>query len=84
MHIVFDVCQTGAGKSGCGYFADAMIRFIMNVAPTCRYSLFPSFGSFYFDALMPVLNPYAGQRVHYWPRHFPEKTILARGLPIHP
>ena len=69
MHIGFDVSQTGAGKAGCGYFAHAMIQPMLALAPQHRYSLFPSFGDFYFDASMPVQSPYSGGDVHYGPRH---------------
>ncbi|WKJ92025.1 glycosyltransferase family 1 protein [Methylomonas montana] len=69
MHIGFDISQTGSGKAGCGYFAHAMIGAMLELAPEHRYSLFPSFGNFYFDAKMPMLNPYFGNNVHYGPRH---------------
>lgn len=67
MHIGFDVSQTGSGKAGCGFFAYAMIQAMLEIAPQHHYALYPSFGDFYFDALMPIHNPYkAGQ---YGPRH---------------
>ena len=69
MHIGFDISQTGSSKAGCGYFAHAMIQAMLNIAPQTHYSLFPDFGDFYFDALMPDLNPYPGQSVHYGPKH---------------
>jgi len=69
MHIGFDISQTGSGKAGCGFFAHALIKSILELAPQHRYSLFPSFGDFYFDAQMPCLNPYSGRDVHYGPRH---------------
>lgn len=77
MHIGFDISQTGSAKAGCGYFAHAMINSILELAPEHRYSLFPSFGDFYFDALMPILNPYAGKNVHYGPRHLARETAGA-------
>lgn len=69
MHIGFDISQTGAGKSGCGYFSHAILCAMLELAPNSTYSLFPSFGDFYFDAKMPLLNPYPGKNVHYGPRH---------------
>ena len=69
MNIGFDISQTGAGKAGCGFFAHAMIKSMLELAPENSYALFPSFGDFYFDALMPKLNPYLGQEVHYGPKH---------------
>jgi alpha-1,3-rhamnosyl/mannosyltransferase len=58
MHIGFDISQTGSGKTGCGFFADAMIKTIFDLAPQHRYSLYPTFGDFYVDPLMPIRNPY--------------------------
>lgn len=74
MHIGFDISQTGSGKAGCGYFAHALIKAMLELAPEHRYSLFPSVGDFYFDALMPILNPYSGREVHYGPRHLTRET----------
>ena len=74
MHIGFDISQTGSGKAGCGYFADALIKAMLELAPEHRYSLFPSFGDFYFDSLMPILNPYSGRHTHYGPRHLSRET----------
>lgn len=74
MHIGFDISQTGSGKAGCGYFAHAMIQAMLELAPEHRYSLFPSFGDFYFDALMPIYNPYVGRDVQYGPRHLTRET----------
>ena len=50
MKIGYDISQTGSGKAGCGYFADALIKALLEVAPENRYALYPSFGNFYFDA----------------------------------
>ena len=69
MHICLDISQTGSGKAGCGYFAHALAKSMLELAPEHRYSLCPSFGDFYFDALMPILSPYTGRSVHYGPRH---------------
>lgn len=74
MHIGFDISQTGSGKAGCGYFAHALIQAMLELAPENRYSLFPSFGDFYFDALMPIRNPYSGRDTHYGPRHLSRET----------
>lgn len=69
MHIGFDVSQTGVGRAGCGSFAHAMARALLELAPQHRYSLFPSFGDFYFDDMLPIENPYPGADVRYGPRH---------------
>jgi len=69
MHIGFDISQTGTGKAGCGFFAHAMIRTMLDLASDHHYSLFPSFGDFWFDAAMPDRNPYPGKSVSYGPWH---------------
>jgi glycosyltransferase involved in cell wall biosynthesis len=69
MHIGFDISQTGTGKAGCGFFAHAMIRSMLELEPQHHYSLFPSFGDFWFDPAMPARNPYPGKSVTYGPRH---------------
>lgn len=74
MHVGFDVSQTGSQKAGCGYYADALIKAMMAVAPQNQYSLFPSFGDFYFDAHMPILNPYRGVNAHYGPRNLTRES----------
>jgi glycosyltransferase involved in cell wall biosynthesis len=74
MHIGFDISQTGSGKAGCGYFAHALIKAMLELVPEHRYSLFPSFGDFYFDASMPIRNPYSGRDAHYGPRHLSRET----------
>jgi glycosyltransferase involved in cell wall biosynthesis len=68
MHIGFDISQTGSEKAGCGYYSDAMIRAMLEIAPQNSYSLFPTFGDFYYDASMPYRNPFPGKDVRYGPR----------------
>jgi len=77
MHIGFDISQTGSGKAGCGYFAHALIENLTRLAPEHSYSLFPSFGDFYFDARMPLRSPYSGRDVHYGPRHLSRESARA-------
>ena len=74
MHIGFDISQTGSSKAGCGYFAHALIKSMLELAPEHRYTLYPSFGDFYFDALLPIFNPYPGRDTHYGPRHLSRET----------
>ena len=69
LDVGFDISQTGSNKAGCGYFAHAMIEALMQAAPQHSYSLYPSFGDFYFDVNMPAANPYRGRHVRYGPRH---------------
>jgi len=77
MNIGFDISQTGYGKAGCGYYTHAMIKAMLAIAPQHHYALYPSFGDFFFDAKMPVLNPYSGEHVNYGPRHLTRETARA-------
>ena len=77
MDIGFDISQTGTGKAGCGYYTHAMIKAMLAIAPQHRYTLYPSFGNFYFDARMPISNPYRGEHVAYGPRHLTRGTAAA-------
>ena len=70
MHIGFDISQTGTHKAGCGYFAHAMLQSLLDYAPEHTYTLFPSFGDFFFDPRMPLKLPYSGKQLVYGPRHF--------------
>jgi glycosyltransferase involved in cell wall biosynthesis len=67
-HIGFDISQTGKNKAGCGFYAHALIKNLLNIAPELNYSLYPSFGDFYFDRFMPLTNQYKSGK--YWPKHF--------------
>ncbi len=49
MRIGFDVSQTGAGKAGCGYFADGLIRSLAEIDTDNDYVLYPTFGDFFWD-----------------------------------
>lgn len=77
MHIGFDISQTGEDKAGCGYFAHSLIQHMLMLAPEHDYSLFPSFGDFYFNYNMPIINPYPGEQVHYGPRYFRREAVTA-------
>jgi glycosyltransferase involved in cell wall biosynthesis len=46
-----------------------MVQAMIKIAPQHNYSLYPSFGDFYFDSSMPTGNPYSGRNVEYGPRH---------------
>lgn len=67
MHVGFDVSQTGSHKAGCGFFAYALIQAMLDLSAQTRFSLYPSFGDFYFDRFMPIKNPY--KKGQYGPRH---------------
>jgi glycosyltransferase involved in cell wall biosynthesis len=69
MKIGFDISQTGPMKAGCGYFSHTMICSLAAIDQQNNYSLFPSFGDFYFDYIMPLINPYGGKNLQYGPRH---------------
>lgn len=77
MDIGFDISQTGAGKAGCGYFAHALINAMLAIAPQHNFALYPSFGDFFFDAKMPIANPYRHDHSSYGPRHLARTTARA-------
>jgi glycosyltransferase involved in cell wall biosynthesis len=77
MDIGFDISQTGSGKAGCGYYTHAMIQAMLAIAPQHHYALYPSFGDYFFDAKMPVSNPYRGEHASYGPRHLMRETARA-------
>jgi glycosyltransferase involved in cell wall biosynthesis len=49
MRIGFDVSQTGAGKAGCGYLADGLIRELAALDHSNEYLLYPAVGDVYWD-----------------------------------
>jgi len=51
MKIGFDVSQTGAGKAGCGYFAEGLIRALEALGGGNEYLLYPAFGDLFWDPL---------------------------------
>lgn len=68
MKIGFDISQTGAGKAGCGFFADALVRRLIAQSGENELVLLPAFGDFYFDPLVPLLSSYVGASLSYGPR----------------
>ena len=56
--IGFDISQTGKSKSGCGYFANSLLKAAQANVPFLEWQLFPHFGDFYHDNLMPNSNFY--------------------------
>jgi alpha-1,3-rhamnosyl/mannosyltransferase len=67
LHVGFDVTQTGSKKKGCGYYAHSIANAMMALHETVQFSLFPSFGDYFFDLFMPIKNPYT--KGIYGPRH---------------
>lgn len=67
LHIGFDISQTGPNKAGCGYYAHAIIKNLLGIAENIDFALYPSFGDFYFNGLMPFHNQY--YKGKYGPRH---------------
>jgi glycosyltransferase involved in cell wall biosynthesis len=67
LHVGYDISQTGSNKAGCGFYAHAIIRNLLEISPEIAYSLYPSFGDFYFDRFMPITNQYKSGK--YGPRH---------------
>ncbi|MET0555782.1 MAG: glycosyltransferase family 1 protein [Vicinamibacteria bacterium] len=49
MRIGFDVSQTGAGKAGCGFFADSLVQAMAAQDAVNEYVLYPAFGTGWWD-----------------------------------
>jgi glycosyltransferase involved in cell wall biosynthesis len=49
MKIGFDISQTGNAKAGCGYFADNLIKKLVEYDRENEYLLYSAFGTTYFD-----------------------------------
>ena len=49
MRIGFDISQTGAGKAGCGYVADGLIRAMERLDAPHEYLLYPAVGDLFWD-----------------------------------
>jgi glycosyltransferase involved in cell wall biosynthesis len=49
VRIGFDVSQTGAGKAGCGFFADSLVAALAAVDEANEYVLYPAFGTGWWD-----------------------------------
>ena len=77
MKIGFDISQTGKGKAGCGYYADAMIRSLTRIAPNDLFVLFTSFGDFYFDDSVRTLHDVRQKNIEY-AMHFRRREDAAR------
>ena len=50
MKIGFDISQTGGHKTGCGFYADTLIRHLLAQHQTDRFLLYPTFGNTYWEA----------------------------------
>ncbi|EDX86052.1 glycosyl transferase, group 1 family protein [Synechococcus sp. PCC 7335] len=49
MKIGFDISQTGGKKTGCGYYADALVRQLLAQYTQDAFLLYPAFGDTYWD-----------------------------------
>src|SRR5580698_5950706 len=49
MRIGFDVSQTGAGKAGCGYYAEGLIKALEALGSGNEVILYPAFGDLFWD-----------------------------------
>lgn len=76
MHIGFDISQTGSQKAGCGYYAHALIRAMTDIAPQHQFSLFQTFGDFFFDPPALSSSP-AGKHVKIGPSHLTREAAGA-------
>lgn len=61
MHIGFGISQTASGKARCGYYADALIKAMLERAPDHRYSIL-------------ICRCRSGRDMHYGPRHLSRET----------
>jgi glycosyltransferase involved in cell wall biosynthesis len=64
LRIGFDISQAGPGKAGCGYFADALVKALLNQNSEYKFSLYTNFGDFYFNPSMSTFRDY-GDGVDY-------------------
>ncbi len=76
LHVGFDISQTGSNKAGCGYYAHAIIKNLLELSQDINFALYPSFGDFYFNRFMPLRNQY--HKGKYGPRHLTKE--LARNF----
>ena len=72
MKIGFDVSQTGMG-AGCGFFAYAMICAMLKIAPEHSYVLFPTFGDFFFEKDVELVQFGREANIVHGPR---QQTVL--------
>lgn len=49
MNIGFDISQTGSGKTGCGFYADTLLRHLLAQYKSDQFLLYPTFGDTYWD-----------------------------------
>lgn len=49
MKIGFDISQTGNAKTGCGFYADTLIRYLLAQYQNDSFLLYPTFGDTYWD-----------------------------------
>jgi glycosyltransferase involved in cell wall biosynthesis len=57
MKITYDISQIGGEKSGCGFYADQIIKELVKLDNIYEYRLETSFGDFYFDPKMYIKKP---------------------------
>jgi glycosyltransferase involved in cell wall biosynthesis len=49
MKIGFDISQTGSKKTGCGFYADTLVRHLIQQYPQEEFYLYSTFGNTYWD-----------------------------------
>lgn len=54
MKIGFDISNTGRGKTGCGHYADSLIRSMAALDAENTYLLYPAFGTVFYDERHPT------------------------------
>src|SRR6476661_8469470 len=80
MRIGFDVSQTGMNKAGCGYYADSLVRELVDVDVDDEFVLYPSFGNGAFNASLEADHIVAASdatRRHFLSTfpHYPRERI---------
>ena len=68
LKIAFDVSQTGRRKTGCGFYAAALIDGLLASETEHEFTLLTSFGDFFHDPTQAVAFPHGSYRVNYGPR----------------
>lgn len=69
LKIAFDMSQTGRRKTGCGYYAAALIDSLLAGGTEHEFTLMTGFGNFFHDPTQTLAFPHANKGVRYGPRH---------------
>ncbi|MBD1876543.1 glycosyltransferase family 4 protein [Nodosilinea sp. FACHB-131] len=73
MKIGFDISQTGSTRTGCGFYADALIRKMVSQHQEDTFYLYKTFGTTYWDPKHPESISCLGFENCFYPLHFKRK-----------